>query len=63
MTFKDYKKELTGIKIQQNKQQFVNESKAFCVAVTRKIQREIDLHFSLFGLLCGRSNIKSFLIQ
>ena len=51
MTFKDYKKELTGIKIQQNKQeeQFVNESKAFCLSVTFKIQREIDLHFSLFA--------------
>lgn len=35
MIFKDYKKELIGIKIQKNKyvEYFFNESKVFCVVV------------------------------
>ena len=50
MTFKDYKKELTGIEIQKNKhvEHFFNESKAFCVAVAL-IQQEIDPRFSLWA--------------
>lgn len=69
MTFKDYKKELTGIEIQKNKhvEHFFNESKAFCVAVAL-IQQEIDPHFSLGAKAVDRQieykdYLKSFSIQ